>query len=143
MIVFVPGSQGGLFIDTTQKFMDPMNPIPDEHGGKRVLILDSLKVGNLENLREPVEVCLRYVLVRGFHEVDDKLVGTVPAPWKNYYLDAPRYDTRKAPLRIRFPLDVESTVEICCPKGYRPDLEEAVESEGKSEFMEWTFRFSD
>ena len=81
--------------------------------------LTELELQGLVENREPLTIRSRYMIPKLLHQLDGQLVGSIPAGWERYYLRVSDTEARKAPLEIRYPRRIESSVSLLAPEGHR------------------------
>jgi len=79
----------------------------------------SFNLHNLEDTQAPLVIELDYVLKNQFHLAGNQLVGKLPDIWEHIYTSAEPVEHRITPFELSIPLDVESTIALATPEGYR------------------------
>ncbi|MCA9247817.1 MAG: DUF3857 domain-containing protein [Planctomycetales bacterium] len=81
------------------------------NGGRRVR-LEKVDVTNLDPAVGPVAVSLRYQVQGAMHRSGGSLVGRLPAPWEEFFLDPGLAPDRKTPFEVTMPMTVYSQVTV-------------------------------
>jgi tetratricopeptide (TPR) repeat protein len=87
--------------------------------GGRDAVKAELKIENLEEVDRPLVIDMTYVLPDTFRRNGAQLVGTLPAQWDRFYLDAQHLEKRETPFELKIPVACKSTVSIYLPDHYR------------------------
>jgi len=100
--------------------------------------LASFELGGLLETSEPLTVHNRYT-VRGAFVVENlRIVGRIPCPWVNYYLDTERSDTRQNPVAINAPFDIRVSATARAPSGFGVLAEGSGKSAKDMAFANWS-----
>jgi hypothetical protein len=91
-----------------------------QNGQIRVTRLD---VKNLERTDEPLCLAIEYVTPDVFQplatDIDDSsLVGRLPCPWENQYMQTEYVESRQTPFEIEVPIVIRSSLTVHSPAGY-------------------------
>ncbi|HTA30484.1 MAG TPA: transglutaminase-like domain-containing protein, partial [Candidatus Cybelea sp.] len=81
--------------------------------------LTGFQLQNLEDTQAPLTFEMDYIMKRQFHLAGNQLVGKLPDVWEQVYASAEPIDPRITPFELRYPIDVESTITLATPDGYR------------------------
>jgi hypothetical protein len=80
---------------------------------------NSFKLQNLDDTQAPLVLDLDYTLKKQFHLTGNQLVGILPDVWEQLYASADPVDKRTTPFELSFPVNVDSTITVAIPAGYR------------------------
>jgi hypothetical protein len=74
---------------------------------------------NLDDTQAPLILELDYVIKRQFQLTGNLLVGKLPDMWEQFYASAEPVEHRVTPFELKFPINMESTITLLTPPGYR------------------------
>jgi len=81
--------------------------------------LTGFALQNLEDTQAPLVLELDYALKKQFRRVENQLVGKLPDVWEQLYASAEPVEHRTTPFELSFPIEVQSTISLATPEGYR------------------------
>ncbi|MEA2709272.1 MAG: hypothetical protein QOF78_1873 [Phycisphaerales bacterium] len=91
-------------------------------GGERAdVAITSSNITGLDDRTQPVVLQVSYTGGRRFSALTDQqqLIGSLPARWERYYLEADAVEKRRTPFRLRLPRSLRTSVKVHLPSGYR------------------------
>ena len=89
----------------------------------------------------PLKLKVEYRVANALRDTEGALIGELPAEWERSRLNVGNLGApRLSPLRVRFPIKVESTTRIVPPRGFQLSPPKA--GAGKSPFATWALTVS-
>ncbi len=77
---------------------------------------------------------LDYVLKKQFHLTGNQLTGKLPDVWEDWYAAAEPVEHRTTPFELSFPMNLESTIVVATPAGYRELMAEDLHQDVRMAF---------
>lgn len=98
--------------------------------------LSKLEEVGARSVTGPLKLRVEYRVANALKDTEGALIGELPAQWERSRLDVGSLGApRLSPLRVRFPIKVESTTRIVPPRGFQLSPPRA--AEGKTPFANW------
>ena len=104
--------------------------------------LKKLKIEDLEQTSQPLIVHLKYVAKDVFQEVDEQLVGRLPAFWEDGSLDEDWEGARVSPFELCIPLRIICDLVLVAPESYTLRQPESLANHRVDELLHWKIQVS-
>ena len=88
-------------------------------GELRQVDIQSLRIENLDAVREPLTVQLTTRVRNSFQDTGESLLGRFPVLWELSYVSAAPSENRQSPFQIRIPRTIESKTTVRLPSGFK------------------------
>jgi hypothetical protein len=112
-------------------------------GGKSRLQFRNLQIESLDDPYQPLVLKMKYTVPNAMQADTNnsngiRLIGKLPAPWEQYWLDVDFDDSRETPFEIKMPLAISAVTQVVADANLQLVSLEDPNSQGSSEFMDWS-----